>query len=327
MKRIASLLCLALLVPALSARAGKIVTDKLFSEILGAEVKYKIFGKDEALVIVKAKVAGNAVEYKLYLEVREYAISFDGWEDTGIKFKNTNFAFSPDRKTAYVLSSGSARWMIAFDLVSGALKWTFNLNGGQSNGADFAVNPVNGDVIISSDTVLYAIKEDGTLRWKVESFGITVGCGPAFSPDAQRIYVGTGSNDLRILSSADGSQLGSLSLGGKLGAIIVDNNKLFVALRAKVDPNIFFLDVSNPADIVTTKSFKFDSQATDICSASVAPDKKTAYFCGDKYIYCVDLSTMELKKSVQLATSKNVVCSSVVYPNGDVAVVHQDADA
>jgi enterochelin esterase-like enzyme len=43
MKRIASLLCLALLVPALSARAGKIVTDKLFSEILGAEVKYNVY--------------------------------------------------------------------------------------------------------------------------------------------------------------------------------------------------------------------------------------------------------------------------------------------
>ena len=46
MKKLISLLCLALLVPALSARAGKIVTDSLRSEILGTQVKYNVYLPD-----------------------------------------------------------------------------------------------------------------------------------------------------------------------------------------------------------------------------------------------------------------------------------------
>ncbi|MBO4475600.1 MAG: esterase family protein [Bacteroidales bacterium] len=43
MKRYFTLLCLALLMPAMSASAGKIVTSSLTSKILGAEVKYNVY--------------------------------------------------------------------------------------------------------------------------------------------------------------------------------------------------------------------------------------------------------------------------------------------
>ena len=43
MKRISLLLCLALMVPAFSAQAGKVVTDSLKSDILGAVVKYNVY--------------------------------------------------------------------------------------------------------------------------------------------------------------------------------------------------------------------------------------------------------------------------------------------
>ena len=53
-KFIPFLLCLSLLLPSLSARAGKVVTDSLQSQILGAQVKYNVylpnsFGKSEQL--------------------------------------------------------------------------------------------------------------------------------------------------------------------------------------------------------------------------------------------------------------------------------------
>ena len=52
MKKNAFVMLLALLVPVLSARAGKVVTDSLQSEVLGAQVKYNVylpnsFGKAE----------------------------------------------------------------------------------------------------------------------------------------------------------------------------------------------------------------------------------------------------------------------------------------
>ena len=54
MKKVISLLCLALLLPALSARAGKIVTDSLRSGILDTQVKFNVYlpdgyGKTEKL--------------------------------------------------------------------------------------------------------------------------------------------------------------------------------------------------------------------------------------------------------------------------------------
>ena len=51
MKRKLLLLCLLLLVPALSARAGKVVTDSLRSEILGAQVKYNVYLPDRKSVV------------------------------------------------------------------------------------------------------------------------------------------------------------------------------------------------------------------------------------------------------------------------------------
>ena len=46
MKKVISLLCLALLLPALSARAGKIVTDSLRSGILDTQVKFNVYLPD-----------------------------------------------------------------------------------------------------------------------------------------------------------------------------------------------------------------------------------------------------------------------------------------
>jgi len=46
MKRIIAILCLALLVPALSARAGRTVTESICSKVLGADVKYNVYLPD-----------------------------------------------------------------------------------------------------------------------------------------------------------------------------------------------------------------------------------------------------------------------------------------
>ena len=47
MKRsVSALLCLALLLPSLTARAGKVVTDSLESKVLGAQVKFNVYLPD-----------------------------------------------------------------------------------------------------------------------------------------------------------------------------------------------------------------------------------------------------------------------------------------
>ena len=68
MKKVISLLCLALLLPALSARAGKIVTDSLRSAILDTQVKYNVYlpdgyGKTERLYPVVYLLHGLSDDY------------------------------------------------------------------------------------------------------------------------------------------------------------------------------------------------------------------------------------------------------------------------
>ena len=294
----------------------------------GTPVQHRIWGTDEAQIVLNVNINGTAVEYKFYVKIHEYALNIGSWSDEGIKFKNTNFAYSPDRKTAYVLSYGSARLLEAINLETGEEKWYFNLGGGQGNGAHLGVNPVSGDVVISSDKVLYCIKPDGSARWSIDGFGTSCGDGAAFSPDAATVYVGNSSGDLWAIKADDGTKLGSVALGGSLAAIVVDGTTLFVTIRLKADPNAFFFDVSDPTSITTLKTLKFDSRGADIASASVSPDKTKLYFSADQNFYCVDLTTREIIKSVKTSdVSGYIVGGSVVTASGDVAVVYASASA
>ncbi|MBR1928027.1 MAG: esterase family protein [Bacteroidales bacterium] len=65
------LICLALLLPALSARAGKVVTDSLQSVILGSQVKYNVylpdsFGKTDRLYPVVYLLHGLSDDYQAW---------------------------------------------------------------------------------------------------------------------------------------------------------------------------------------------------------------------------------------------------------------------
>ncbi len=294
--------------------------------VSGTEVQYRIWGAEQAQVVLNADINGTKVEYKIYVRIHEFAVSLDTWSDAGVRFKNTNFAFSPDRKTAYTISYETARLLVAFDLESGELKWKHDLNYKAGNGAHIAVNPVSGDVVISNDKKLFSIKEDGTERWSLDGFGLSCGAGAAFSPDAETVYVGNGSGELWAVNASDGVKLGSVALGENLAAIVVDGTTLFVTIRKNATPNAFFFDVSDPSAIQTLKTLHFDSKGADIASASVSPDKKKLYFSADQNFYCVDLGTREITASVKTSeVSGYVVGGSVVTSSGDVAVVYASA--
>ena len=73
MKKILSLLCLAFLLPAFSARAGQVVTDSLQSRILGAQVKFNVylpdsFGKAEKQYPVVYLLHGLSDDYMSWVQ-------------------------------------------------------------------------------------------------------------------------------------------------------------------------------------------------------------------------------------------------------------------
>ncbi len=248
-------------------------------------------------------------------------VNFNGWSNKSVKVKNTNFAFSPDGGTAYIMTFNKARLLGAFDLETGAKKWEYDLNYAATNGGHIAVNPSTGDVIVCNATTLYSIKADGTERWSTAIAELTTGCGPAFSPDAKTVYVGLGDKKIYAFNAETGALLGNTeALAANLAAMIVNGTELFVTTKSATG---YFLDFSNPADIKQLATITYTGDGVDVSSPSVAPDRKTAYFPTKGYLNCVDLSTRTLKKSVKLAT--DIVCGSVVTPSGDVVTVFKAA--
>lgn len=294
----------------------------------GTTVSHKIWGVGDVVVSLSAKIGSVAVNYNLHLTAREYMISYTGWPNQKIKFKNNNFAFSPDGKTAYILSYNENRYLAAFNLETGAFKWLFDLGSSAAgNGAAISVNPATGDVLASDNTTLYCIKDEGTkgtAKWTCAT-GLTVGVGAAFSPDGKTIYVGANSKKLYCLNAESGAVLSCITtLSHNVGAIIVDNTTLFVTTRGTSD-NVLFIDVTDPTKMNITKSLTAPTGATDITSASVAADKKTIYFSTLQYFHCADLSTQTIKKSVKVSDVANyLTCGSVVDKSGNVCVLYAE---
>lgn len=297
----------------------------------GTTVSHKIWGLGDATVTLKAKINGVDVNYNVHVDVHEFMISYTNWPNQSIKFKNNNFAFSPDGRTAYVLSYNQTRYLVALNLETGSFKWLYDLGASAAgNGAAISVNPATGEILASDNTTLFCFKDEGdkcSVVWSCAT-GLTVGVGAAFSPDGKTIYVGANSKKLFCLNAATGAVLSSITtLSHNVGAIIVDGNTLFVTTRGTTD-NVLFLDVTDPANMTITKSLTVATGATDITSASVAPDKKTIYFSTLQYFHCADLSTQTVKKSVQVSDVANyLTCGSVVDKSGNVCVQYAQTAA
>ncbi len=289
------------------------------------ETEYRTFSREVTLGDDVILPEGQMAVINLTLDETnfssKYALNYNGWENQEVKIKNTNFAFSPDGKTAYTVTYNTARILAAFDLESGSLKWTYNLDCAATNNGHIAVNPVTGDVVASSGTKLFCIKDDGSVRWSADGFGdLSYGAGAAFSPDASTIYAGNTSKELWAVNASDGTKLGSVELGGTLTAVVVDGTTLFAATSSTKG---YFFDVSDPASITETGTVSYTGAGTNSSSASVATDGKTLYFASKGYLHCVDLSAKTLVKSEKLTT--DIVCGTVVTSSGDVAVAYKTA--
>lgn len=297
--------------------------------LTGETATHKIWGIGDVAINVKCKINNIDVNYNVYVTAREFMTSYNDWPNKNIKFKNNVFAFAPDGKTVYNISYNQNRYLVAFSLETGALKWLFDLGASAAgNGAAISVNPATGDILASDNTTLYCIKDEGTkcsTKWTCAT-GLTVGVGAAYSPDGKTIYVGANSKKLYCLNAETGAVHSCITtLSHNVGAIIVDNTTLFVTTRGTSD-NVLFIDVSNPAKMDITKKITVATGATDITSASVAPDKKTIYFSTLQYFHCADLSTQTVKKSVKVSDVANyLTCGSVVDKSGNVCVLYAES--
>jgi len=283
-------------------------------------------GKLAAKITVTAEVGQAELSTEIDFSVNEYFFSMNTWTDAQNKFKNTNIVFSPDKKTAYILTYNNSRNLVAINLESGLLKWEYTIGGTATNGAWINVNPTNGDIYCTSATDYYAIKDEGTKAsqiWKAEGI-VATGCGCGISADGATLYVAS-TTTFYALKASDGTTLGSYTTGlsGATCILVVSPEEVMIWVRYAADNNLQFLNVSNPAEITKTTGLKLPTRAADICSASISPDKKLAYVSSDCYINCIDLENRAIKKSVELSTVNNyLTCGHVVGSDGTVCVVY-----
>jgi len=294
-------------------------------EKTGATVEFAIWTPGKIAVTVSAEMYGDTISYKLYVNVDEFVFKYNGWANQANMFKNTAPVFSPDGKTCYVVSYTGDRSIMAMDLENGTKKWEYKLDGAAGNGVWINVNPVSGHIYCTSSTKLYALKDEGTKAtevWTADGIVVT-GCGCGISANGEILYAGT-ANTFYVLKASDGSTLGSYASGSQGAALIVISpSEVLITMRQATDNNLQFLDVSNPAGITKIKGLTLPTRGSDICSASVSPDKKYAYISSDRYINCIDLENRTIKKSVELSKESNyLTCGHVVGSDGSVCVVY-----
>ena len=112
----------------------------------------------------------------------------------------------------YVHGSGDEGNVVAIEKLlaltpAGVISWTFEFNGGNGiTTSDVASAPVVGDdgviYVGSSDTKLYALNPNGTLKWARSPSSSSIEAAPALSPDGGTVYIVDATTTLYAYSTA-----------------------------------------------------------------------------------------------------------------------------
>jgi outer membrane protein assembly factor BamB len=150
--------------------------------------------------------------------------------------KTSNPVFSPDGSTMYVPTSSPNGHLFAIDVLTGAIKWIFEITELTYGGGALVGN--DGTIYQGSDAAIYAINPNGTQKWKITTSGAgalaRVRAFPAMSADGTLYCVSN--STLYALNASSGSEvwtkplpnsasIGSAVLVGKDGIIYVGTNK------------------------------------------------------------------------------------------------------
>lgn len=129
--------------------------------------------------------------------------------------KVSNPVFSPDLRTMYIPTSGTALNgnLYAIDLVTGVIKWAFEME--QTYGGGALVGPDGTIYQATSSTaqLLIAINPDGTKKWQVALDKI-VGASLSISADGSVLYCISNSATIYAVNTASGSVAWQKIAGG-----------------------------------------------------------------------------------------------------------------
>lgn len=260
------------------------------------------------------------------------------WSEVQLKSHNlsgyikaSNPVFSLDGKTMYIPTSSPNGHLFAIDVTTGIIKWVFEINE-LTYGGGTLVGP-DGTIYQGSDAAIYAIKPDGTQKWKKATSGsgalARIRAFPAMSADGVIYFVSNSmvyainaasGSDVWTKSLPNNASIGSAALVGKDGIIYVGSNKGVFALNptdgstkwSTTDPSLNVTESGSMAiDGNTIYAALKGTAGVAAINASDGAVKWTSGASGDAYFPIVD------KNGVVYYTEKNA--SGNVYainPNG-----------
>lgn len=154
--------------------------------------------------------------------------------EVGGYIKVSGAVFSPDGRTVYLPTSTPHGDVVAIDIVTGHIRWSYPIPTVTYGGGPL-VDPTDGTIYqCGTDSKVYAIHPDGTTRW-ITSVDGPIGAFPALA-DNGTLYGITNAGTLFALNTAaagaeqwkqtiDGVHTGSAVVVGKDGTIYAGTNK------------------------------------------------------------------------------------------------------
>ena len=301
------------------------------------EVDYgTVEGNTPQTVTVTLSADGKTLD--IPLTVTPYAFYYSDFVSTSFRYGAP--VSSVDGKTVYMAPDRSPSKLFAFDTETGALKWTFNPSEGQRESRIApVVNPVNGDIYYTTTTAgeVFAVKSDGTQRWKYEGLGaIDRKAPPVVSADGSVVYFSDGSKALHAVNATSGEKVWGITLGANVTALVLTGGELFAATAGTTAAGVF-LKASDGSQVATVD---FEKAPNDTRAIAVDPRTGIAYVTTSGSNQTgqegIDLSTLnktayvmaiDLKKHesvVQKALATNAVWTPVILPNGNVVIGDKD---
>lgn len=281
-------------------------------------------------VVLSAKLGADEKRWSIELDVREFVVYNDTWEDGGIGFRGSSIVFSPDGKTVYAVTRGNC-YLHAYDIATGERKWFCNPEINGENYNPIAVNPITGDIYYGSSTKsdFVAITPNGTLKWRAQ---LGTHCnqtgGPAVSADGQTVFAIDNGGNVAAFNTADGSTKWTYAAGKVGGGLLVNGNELVVGITSKTG-TIQFLNV---ADGSVIDKLDLTVEMMGDTGFGVSLDKTIIYVPGKgannspgSGVMCsVDIKNHKVLVNGAAEHADNNFWCPVVGPEGNVVIPNKD---
>ena len=294
----------------------------------------------EIPITASATVKGEQMSWTIKVSAKPYVLYYNDWGFGPQAFRYSSPVYSADKSTVYAATDRKGTRLYAFDNATGTKKWEFDPGADKTCCTSPTVNPVTGDIYYLTTAVndIYAVKADGTLKWKYEGLESVNKNSPAVvSKDGATVFFADNSMNVHAVKAATGEKIWGVTLVGNAQGMVLNGNELFCACDAMTGGGVF-LSASDGHTIATVDLYK---NCNDGGSISVDPVKKIAYIPSkganqsapsdlsdyslldlNAALTAVDLAKHEVVAYDDVAT--NSFWGSVVLANGDIIIADKD---